>query len=118
MGELLAFEADRRTINITINSFGTLLSKTERARLFPNMGKLFPGGNNALAKADELDQVKGIVESVPEYRRLFDDNSIAGIGSADITFETIEDKMFEYEVERTYKYTSCILTAQSIDSLP
>ena len=118
MGELLAFEADRRTINITINSFGTLLSKTERARLFPNMGKLFPGGNNALAKADELDQVKGIVESVPEYRRLFDDNSIAGIGSADITFETIEDKMFEYEVERTYKYTSCILTAQSIDSSP
>lgn len=105
MGELLAFEADRRTINITINSFGTLLSKTERARLFPNMGKLFPGGNNALAKADELDQVKGIVESVPEYRRLFDDNSIAGIGSADITFETIEDKMFEYEVELNRQLT-------------
>ena len=102
MNELLAFEADRRTINITINSFGTLLSKTERARLFPSFGKLFPAGNNALAKADELDQVKTIVESVPEYRRLFDDSSVGAIGSADASFEKLEDKMFEYEVERTY----------------
>lgn len=102
MSELLAFEADRRTINITINSFGTLLSKMERARLFPNIGKLYPAGNNALAKADELDQVKAIIESVPEYRRLFDDSSIGSIGSADLSFESLEDKMFEYEVESMY----------------
>lgn len=99
MNELLAFEADRRTINITINSFGTQLSKTERARLFPSMGKLFPAGNNALAKADEIDQVKVIVESVPEYRRLFEDSS--GLADGEASIEMLEDKMFELEVERT-----------------
>ena len=46
--------------------------------------------------------MKTIVESVPEYRRLFDDSSVGAIGSADASFETLEDKMFEYEVERTY----------------
>lgn len=30
MGEILQFEADRRAINITINSFGTELKKEER----------------------------------------------------------------------------------------
>lgn len=99
MGELLAFEADRRTINITINSFGTLLSKSERARLFPSLGKLFPAGNNALAKADELDQVKAIVESVPEYRRLFDDGGVGSMADGQAGIDMIEDKMFEYEVE-------------------
>ncbi|WFC99204.1 RNA helicase [Malassezia yamatoensis] len=100
MRDLLAFEADRRTINITINSFGTSLSKTERARLFPTIGKLYPAGNNALAKADELDQVKTIVESVPEYRRLFEDNngSSASAGG-NLSADLLEDKMFEQEVE-------------------
>ena len=100
MGELLAFEADRRTINITINSFGTSLSKTERARLFPAIGKLFPAGNNALAKADELDQVKAIVESVPEYRRLFEDNG-SNLSAGGVNADMLEDKMFELEVEST-----------------
>ncbi|KAI5986148.1 V0 complex, c/d subunit of ATPase [Pisolithus albus] len=35
MRTILAFEADRRTINITINSFGTELTKEQRAKLFP-----------------------------------------------------------------------------------
>ncbi|WFC95201.1 H(+)-transporting V0 sector ATPase subunit d [Malassezia brasiliensis] len=100
MGELLAFEADRRTINITINSFGTSLSKTERARLFPTIGKLYPAGNNALAKADELDQVKAIVESVPEYRRLFEDNNGSNMSAGgQVNADMLEDKMFELEVE-------------------
>ncbi|PKI84413.1 Vma6p [Malassezia vespertilionis] len=99
MGELLAFEADRRTINITINSFGTLLTKTERARLFPSMGKLYPAGNNALAKADEFDQVKTIVESVPTYRRLFEDMSGSSMGTESANMDGIEDKMFALEVE-------------------
>lgn len=100
--ELLAFEADRRTINITINSFGTLLSKTERARLFPTIGKLYPAGNNALAKADELEQVKTIVESVPEYRRLFEDSGNNLSSGGGVSADSLEDKMFELEVERTY----------------
>ena len=51
MHRILSFEADRRAINITINSFGTQLSKEQRAKLFPTIGRLFPEGNNALARA-------------------------------------------------------------------
>lgn len=98
MAELLSFEADRRTINITINSFGTSLSKEDRARLFPTIGKLFPAGNNALAKADELEQVKAVCESIPEYRGFFDAGPGAGEASADL----LEDKMFKLEVQRAY----------------
>ncbi|PLW05077.1 hypothetical protein PCANC_25494 [Puccinia coronata f. sp. avenae] len=50
---ILGFEADRRTINITINSFGTSLSKEQRFKLFPRLGKLYPEGNFLLARAEE-----------------------------------------------------------------
>lgn len=104
MSELLAFEADRRTINITINSFGTSLFKDERASLYPTVGHLYPAGNNALARADEIDQVRQIVEWVPEYKRLFDDGS--GISSEGVDLNAVEDRMFAYEVERASILTS------------
>jgi V-type H+-transporting ATPase subunit d len=63
MCELLAFEADRRSFMITINSFGVELPKDERAKLYPRCGKLFPGGLAALAKADEYEQVRQVGES-------------------------------------------------------
>ncbi|EIW59499.1 ATPase V0 complex subunit D [Trametes versicolor FP-101664 SS1] len=72
MHRILAFEADRRAINITINSFGTQLSKEQRAKLFPTIGRLFPEGNNTLARADEIDQVRQACEAVSEYRAFFD----------------------------------------------
>jgi len=72
MHRILAFEADRRTINITINSFGTELSKEQRARLFPTIGNLYPAGNNTLAKADDIEQVRAVCEWVSEYRHFFD----------------------------------------------
>ncbi|KAI0051149.1 ATPase V0 complex subunit D [Auriscalpium vulgare] len=72
MGRILAFEADRRTINITINSIGTAVSKEQRARLFPTIGRLFPAGNNALAKADDMDQVRAACDPIQEYRIFFE----------------------------------------------
>jgi vacuolar-type H+-ATPase subunit C/Vma6 len=47
MKELLEFEADRRAISITINSFGTSLNdphnrESERKALFCNFGTLYP----------------------------------------------------------------------------
>lgn len=69
MSRLLCFEADRRSINITLNSFGTDLSKERRAKLFPAIGRLYPAGNDALARADDVDQVKAACEGVSEYRR-------------------------------------------------
>lgn len=47
---------------ITINSFGTELSKDDRVKLFPTCGKLYPEGLSILAKADEYDQVKAVAD--------------------------------------------------------
>ena len=44
MGDLLAFEADRRALNITLNSIGTELTRDDRRRLYANFGLLHPNG--------------------------------------------------------------------------
>ena len=59
MCEILGFEADRRAFIITINSFGTELTKDDREKLYPTCGKLAPDGLKALARADDYDQVGG-----------------------------------------------------------
>jgi len=95
MDSILSFEADRRTINITVNSLGTALSKEQRANLFPALGKLWPAGNNALARADEVDQVKQIVEMVPEYREFFTSSSASAAASGATGRNGGEDDGFE-----------------------
>lgn len=62
---LYQFEADRRAFIITINSFGTELSKEDRAKLFPHCGKLYPEGLAQLARADDYEQVKAVAEYYP-----------------------------------------------------
>jgi hypothetical protein len=47
----------KQTVVPSPSPFGTDLSK-ERARLFPTIGNLFPAGNNQLAKADDIEQVR------------------------------------------------------------
>jgi len=59
------FEADRRAFIITINSFGTELSKEDRAKLFPHCGKLYPEGLALLARADDYEQVKNVADYYP-----------------------------------------------------
>ncbi|XP_013791279.1 V-type proton ATPase subunit d-like [Limulus polyphemus] len=93
MCDILAFEADRRAFIITINSFGTELTKEDRSKLYPRCGKLYPDGLAALAKADDYEQVKIIAEHYAEYRALFE-------GSGNNPGEkTLEDKFFEHEVK-------------------
>lgn len=62
MNNSFQFEADRRAIIITINSFGTELTKDDRAKLYPRCGKLHPDGLAALARADDYEQVKSVAE--------------------------------------------------------
>ena len=99
MASILSFEADRRTINISVNSLGTGLSKEQRSRLFPNIGKLYPEGNFALSRADEFDQIKSAVEMVGEYRQFFDPAAAAqdedGMNGA---AQDMEDQFFKEEV--------------------
>lgn len=56
MGDILAFEADRRAINITLNSIGTELTRDDRRKLYPNLGVLYPYGHQELMAADDLEQ--------------------------------------------------------------
>ena len=105
MDRLLRFEADRRTINITINSFNTELSKEQRAKLFPTIGLLYPSGNNVLAKADDLDQVRQACDGVALYRPFFESPSSRSNGSGrdenlgeESAASQLEDRFFTFEV--------------------
>lgn len=106
MCRILAFEADRRTINITLNSFGTELSKDQRARLFPTVGRLYPEGNNALARADDIESVKAACEHLVEYRTFFDAAGTGSYGGGangsagdEADSASLEDEFFKHDVE-------------------
>lgn len=62
MCRLLEFEADRRTINIAINSIGTELTKEDRLSLLPEFGSLYPVATESLVRAEDVDQVRLAVE--------------------------------------------------------
>ncbi|TFK64616.1 ATPase, V0 complex, subunit D [Pluteus cervinus] len=101
MHRILAFEADRRTINITINSFNTELTKESRAKLFPAIGRLFPEGNNQLAKSDDIDQVRQVCDNILEYRSFFSDTASHGNGGGYDELNVasqLEDRFFHMEV--------------------
>ncbi|XP_044514370.1 V-type proton ATPase subunit d 1-like [Gracilinanus agilis] len=92
MNPILEFEADRRVFIITINSFGTELSKQARAKLFPNCGLLYPHGQALLAQATEFKEVKAVADFYPQYKELFE-----AVGS-NAGGKTLEDRFFEHEV--------------------
>lgn len=93
MGSILRFEADRRCFNITINSFGTELSKEDRAKLYPDIGNLFPEGLAMLKECSDHEEVQRVVGFFPEYKALFSDASM-GAGE-----KTLEDRFFQHEVK-------------------
>jgi len=93
MSGILQFEADRRAFNITVNSFGTELTKDDRGKLFPTLGILYPEGLDFLKEAETYDDVKDIVKCYDEYQELFAD---AGTGPGE---KTLEDRFFEHEVK-------------------
>lgn len=74
MGAILTFEADRRTINVTINSLGGELTRDLRELLYPKFGLLYTLGlTPKLARTEELVQVKTIIDGeCPEYRQLLE----------------------------------------------
>lgn len=91
MGELLRFEADRRSISITVNSLGTELNAADRQKLYPNFGNLYPEGIAALEKAEELDHVVSACQHVNVYRDIT--AGLTGQGEA-----RLDALFFEHEV--------------------
>ncbi|KAF3699110.1 V-type proton ATPase subunit d 1 [Channa argus] len=93
MCPILEFEADRRAFIITVNSFGTDLSSTDKGALYPSCGKLHPEGLQLLAKAEDHEQVKAVASCYPDYKIIFDDPEPG------TDFKTLEDRFFEQEVK-------------------
>lgn len=83
MTKILGFEADRRVVNIAVNSCGSeRLTKEERFKLFPRFGSLWQSGISAkLAYVDDLDQIRGLLDPIPAFRGLLNDY-LSGGGKA------------------------------------
>nr|OQO19418.1 V-type proton ATPase subunit d [Rachicladosporium sp. CCFEE 5018] len=124
MAEVLEFEADRRSINITINSFGTELGKPERRKLYPSFGRLYPEGILMLSRAEDLEGVRIAVDGVSDYRTMLDQtgnsgggglgNQSGGIGGDD--GKSLEDLFYQKEMEIsklafTYQFTHAVVYA-------
>lgn len=123
MSEILEFEADRRSINITINSFGTELSKQDRRKLYPNFGRLHPEGTLMLSRADDVEGVRIAVDGVHDYRTMLDQtgmggnslgNQSGGIGGDE--GKSLEDLFYQKEMEIaklafTYQFTHAVVYA-------
>jgi V-type H+-transporting ATPase subunit d len=108
MSEILQFEADRRAINITINSFGTELTKEQRRKLYPEFGKLYPEGMLMLSRADDLEGVGLAVSGIADYKRFFDEvgfNQSSGVGGGNMAggmggeSKSLEDMFYQKEME-------------------
>ena len=108
MSEMLEFEADRRSINITLNSFGTELSKQDRRKLYPSFGKLFPEGTLMLSRADDIEGVRLAVEGNSDYKSYFDQTGMGqggGVGAGNMSggagsdTKSLEDLFYQKEME-------------------
>ena len=124
MSEILQFEADRRAINITMNSFGTELSKPERKKLYPALGKLYPEGSLMLSRADDLEGVSLAVSAVPEYKAFFDavglsqggGGGMGGMVGGGADGKSLEDLFYQKEMDSskivfTRQFTPAIVYA-------
>lgn len=123
MSDILEFEADRRAINITLNSFGTELSKDQRKNLYPDFGKLYPEGMLMLSRAEDIEGVSLAVSGVGDYKRFFDEvglsqgggvsNQAGGSGNEG---KSLEDLFYQKEMELsklvfTQQFTHAVIYA-------
>jgi V-type H+-transporting ATPase subunit d len=108
MTEMLEFEADRRAINITLNSFGTELTKADRKKMYPSFGRLYPEGTYMLSRADDIEGVRIAVEGVSDYKSYFDATGLgqgSGIGAGNMSGgaggegKSLEDMFYQKEME-------------------
>lgn len=94
MGDMLAFEADRRALNITLNSIGTELTFDDRRKLYSNFGLLYPHGHQELSMAEDFDQVRAAMEKCPAYVPIF---SKMSYGES----QMLDKLLYEEEVRRS-----------------
>jgi len=98
MSKLLALRADTNAINITLNSFGTQLNEpamrtSDRKRLYPAVGNLYPVGTSMLADVADEEQLGRCMELFPEYSGIW---NVHAAGSGE---KSIDDAFYERDVQ-------------------
>jgi V-type H+-transporting ATPase subunit d len=86
-------QADRRALNITLNSIGTEVTRDERRKLYSDFGLLHPHGHMELAIAEDFDQIRAAMEKVAEYSPIFEK---MGLGEG----QMLDKLLYEEEVHR------------------
>ncbi|THF94186.1 hypothetical protein TEA_004449 [Camellia sinensis var. sinensis] len=104
MSDLLAFEADRRAVNITINSIGTELTRDDRKKLYSSFGLLYPYGREELAVCEDIDQVRAVMEKYPPYQSIFAKLSYGESQMLDKAFYEEEVKRLCLAFEQQFHY--------------
>ncbi len=98
MGELLRVRADTNAINITLNSFGTPLNEpamrtSDRKRLYPAVGNLYPAGTALLADVSDEDELGRVLDLFPTYSAIW---NVHANGSGE---KSIDDAFYERDVQ-------------------
>lgn len=99
MERIISFEADKRSINISINSIDTELSTEDKLKMLPNIGLLSSNENikHQLASINDLENLQILISSIGVYKDIFSgSNSAAGDESAN--GKSIEDFFYEHEM--------------------
>lgn len=98
MGDLLKVRADTNAINITLNSFGTPLNEpamraSDRKRLYPAVGHLYPAGTSMLADVGDEDELGRVLELFPMYSSIWNIHAHGSEG------KSIDDAFYERDVQ-------------------
>lgn len=102
MCELLELEADRRAISITINSFDTELTRDQRSKLYPNIGKLYPAGTRALVAAGDMESVVAAVAGIYPYDKMLADVAVNPDKSLEDLFMHEEMRLHRESFQRQF----------------
>ena len=96
MTNLLSFEADKRVINISLNSLNNPdLTAESKLSLFPSYGRLYPTYHSKLSEIDDVEQLKAIVDSIGEYKDLFSEAPDSNSGGS----KNLEDWFYLLEMQ-------------------
>ncbi|GBG27173.1 V-type proton ATPase subunit d [Hondaea fermentalgiana] len=96
MTDVIKARADATAINITLNSFGTMLNdpnlrESERKPLYPSMGFLYPEGTDKLSQVGDEMELAAVLRTYQVYRGIFDKHQRGD--------KTIDDAFYEREVQ-------------------
>ncbi|KAH8278821.1 hypothetical protein KR018_010013, partial [Drosophila ironensis] len=92
MAELLAFEADRRSITIAVNALQSDMRPDERMQMFPMCGNMPRVALHGMATAPDTERIREICNMFEVYGKMFDnlERDVDGIITLDDRFLMVE----------------------------